>query len=486
MPEPVRTVYLVEGAAEGARAIEELIVSMRAQIAAAGLAGESTRGYKAVLSDLEGQLRDLEQAQVEQTDAAAASAQQFQQLQQQGIQVVQRIQGVAGAVQSLVGAMGSRDRTAGLVASIAGTTAQFASMGAMLGPGGALIGGIAGLATGLLSAADAAREVTHSVEEMNAELARRARVDAANIGERAWAELERLNAADRVRRETEAAREADDVLTRMMAEAEAANARPRGGGRRRDPLAGLVPEAASRDDIAGIGAELDGDAETRRLDERRAAIEEFETERAKAEATAEIEAERAHDAELERIEKRNRLSDQAHERRLRQLEQETRVLEDFGGVVGSVFGDAFGAAISGQESFDVALQKGTKNALMQYGTTMVAEGIGALLTAAGNVILNPPAAASKAIEGGGKLALGLALGGVGAAIPTPNVGGAGGGAQERPQDRTPQAANGPPSNVTVMLNGPIVTSGTEAQLGRTWNRIGRAGAQRFGGRRMAA
>lgn len=487
MAETVRTTYVIEGAQQGAQAIEQLIASMRQQIAAATVAGESTRGYKAVLGDLEGQLRDLRGAQVAQTEAASASGSAMQTLATSGTQLAQRIQGVAGAVQGLVGAMGSHDRTAGLVASVAGTTAQFAAMGAMLGPGGAIVGGLAGLTAGLLSAADAANEVTHSVEEMNAELARRARVDAANIGERAWAELERLRAAETAERD----RAADDLLTGMMAEAErnlaegrnADGSSRRRGGRRRDPLEGLLPDEASVSDIAGIGSELEGDRESRRLEERARAVEEYESERAKQAAIAELEAERASDAETERIEKARHLSDQAHERRVRQLQEETRILEDFGSTVGNVFGDAFGAAISGQESFDVALAKGTKNALIQFGTTMVAEGVGALLTAAGNIVINPPAAATKAVEGVGKLALGASLGAVGAAIPTPSAGAA--GPQERPADRTPDGREGPAAPIIIQMNGQMVTGTTEASLGRTLGRLASTGTRRFGGREAA-
>lgn len=82
-----------------------------------------------------------------------------------GQALAQRVQGASAAVQTLVGALGSRNHTAGLVASVAGTTAQFAAMGAMLGPAGTVIGGLVGLTAGLVGVVDASSRVATAVDQ---------------------------------------------------------------------------------------------------------------------------------------------------------------------------------------------------------------------------------------------------------------------------------------------------------------------------------
>lgn len=103
-------------------------------------------------------LGDVENAAKEEGEAVQQSARAHDQAHNSlqtfargGTQFVQRVQGMAGAIQGLVGALGSDNHTAGLIASVAGSVAQFAAMGTMLGPGGAVIGGLAGLAAGVVS-----------------------------------------------------------------------------------------------------------------------------------------------------------------------------------------------------------------------------------------------------------------------------------------------------------------------------------------------
>lgn len=81
-------------------------------------------------------------------------------------QTAQRIQGVAGSIQSLVSALGSGDRTAGLIGSVAGATAQFAAMGSLLGPAGTVAGAIIGLTTGLISVARASEDAGSGISAM--------------------------------------------------------------------------------------------------------------------------------------------------------------------------------------------------------------------------------------------------------------------------------------------------------------------------------
>lgn len=96
-----------------------------------------------------------EQANGRAATSATAASSALNTMAQSGQQLVQRVQGVAGAVQSLVTAMGSRDRTAGLIASTAGTIAQFSALGSMLGPAGTVGGAIAGATVAILNMAEA-------------------------------------------------------------------------------------------------------------------------------------------------------------------------------------------------------------------------------------------------------------------------------------------------------------------------------------------
>lgn len=107
---------------------------------------------------------------------------------QSGQQMAQRIQGAAGSVQALVSALGSDNRTAGLMASMAGATAQFAAMGSMLGPAGTVIGGIAGLIAGIAGAIQHENDLAARTAEANQAL-----LQQANAAIQARQELERLN-----------------------------------------------------------------------------------------------------------------------------------------------------------------------------------------------------------------------------------------------------------------------------------------------------
>jgi chromosome segregation ATPase len=527
----VEFVYDVQGAAEGAEAVEALKTAMEQQAAAAGQAAEGQQTLEAASNDLTIQIEALR----DQTEQLRASEQQHQasmglltgitqQTGQQFTQLTQRAQGVAGAIQGIVSAAGSSDRTAGAIASLAGLVAQGASLGAMFGPTGALVGGLIGAGAGILGLAEAHRTATPEIERTTVALreeaaaADEARVSLSDFlssistGARASAvaeEADRLSSmadeivrlrssasvSDRLRAETlaeeyrTASRDLDGRLADLRAE-EAENAANRtrsGGGRRARPRTVediLGTSAASNADIRAMGEAADTAA--RDAEAERAARERAEAEREaldeKERRTDELAAleDKRHQRKLQQIEQERDARARADAERARRLEQETRVLETFGNTVGGVFAGAFEAAITGQESFDAALLKGTKQALVQYGTTMVAEGIGALLTAAGNVIINPPAAASKAIEGAGKIALGVGLGAAGAAIPTPGAGGAPPVA-ERPESRAPAREGDGPAPIVLNMNGPTVMGGTHAEVGRNFVRAGRAAQQRFGG-----
>lgn len=147
------------------------------------------------------------------------------------------------------------------------------------------------------------------------------------------------------------------------------------------------------------------------------------------------------------------------------------------GLAGALYG-AMTTAIQGQEDFGVAAVKGIKGVLVEFGGQMIAEGVGALFTAIGNTVINPPAAATKAAEGAGKLALGVSLGAAGAAIPVPS---AGGGQQAKPPRLGPGGDSGSVGpSVVVNMNAPSVITGTRAQTGRELERTLRSAHQRYG------
>lgn len=532
MADPIRLVYESEGAEEADDAVSALTDSLLAQQAAWELASESAEGYGAAQSEVDDQVEQLRQrlsggfAQ-----AQAAVAQGFASMQAGAatagpvfLQAAQRIQGTAGAIQGLVSASGSSDRTAGAIASLAGLTAQGAAMGLAFSPAGAVVGGVLGLGAGIIGLATAHRDARPEIEstttairaegEAAATSASQLRdfltavstsTRAAGLSEegerlaRQADEIARLRSSADASDRLEAVRLSDEYRAQAAAldarlesiraeeaEVEAGRTRRTGGGggaRPRSIEDILGTGAANNREIGEIGAAADAAAESARSarlerearETAEAAARELEAKRAMA---AEFEAldEKSHARKMQLIERERQARERADEQRRRRMEQEQKILGDFGNAVGGVFADAFQKAVTGQESFDQALLKGTKQALVQYGTTMVAEGIGALLTGIGNVVLNPPAAASKAAEGAGKIALGVGLGAAGAAIPT-----GASAAAERPQNQTPPApGDGAGAAQVINLNAPTVMGGTHAEVGRAFIRTQRAAMQRYG------
>jgi len=170
-----------------------------------------------------------------------------------------------------------------------------------------------------------------------------------------------------------------------------------------------------------------------------------------------------------------------HDAQMARIQEQVDAWASAGQKIGSTLYNAFQTAASGQETLEVAVVKGFKNLAIQFGGQMVNEGIGALLTAVGNTVANPPMAATKAAEGAGKLALGIGLGAVGAAIPVPA---AGGGSQASTPRLGPQGSGegGGSRSVIVNMNAPAVITGSRAAVGReiggaledARNRFGRA------------
>lgn len=252
---------------------------------------------------------------------------------------------------------------------------------------------------------------------------------------------------------------------------------PARSGARRPTLDELMGGVASREDIIGLGASGSSIDQAETVDARRARVRRQREEREREEYAEYEQARR--EGELKHEDILNEKREQNHQAQLARMQEQTAVLADASSTIGGVFANAFEAAISGQEDFDDALAKGTKSALIQFGTTMVAEGAGALLTGVGNLILNPPAAATKLAEGAGKIALGVSLGAAGAAINT------GGGAAAAKPERPARSANdggagGATSAIVLNMNAPSVLGGTHAEFGRNALRGARAAQRRFG------
>lgn len=223
------------------------------------------------------------------------------------------------------------------------------------------------------------------------------------------------------------------------------------------------------------------DTEMRMLNERKARDEELqrsqdEWERAAIDRRIAEETELLERQDSKRLQVKRR---QEADTRMWQGTQESMLDATLGGAnaIGGAFANAFGAAIQGQEDFGTAFVKGMKMQLIQFGVGQVAEGAGALFSAVGLAFTNPPAAGAKAVEGAGKIALGVSLGAAGAAISVPSTPSA--------EDRAPRmgpAANEGPSggNVIVNMNSPFVTAGTQAELGRGLTRSIGMSQRRFG------
>lgn len=440
----------------------------------------------------------------------------------------QQAQALAGGLQGLSSILGNESDAGALL----GRMGQFASVGIQLGsvfgPGGAVVGGIIGSAIpalqslgqemGLLrtSQDDAASSAAGHADEIDrlAQSARTAADDLADLNRR-LAERSAAESLGRVRsgqgdlteqeqrmrvealrdmqREAErrggtaaeifgGAGDEADVLETLLNSGQGGSAetrRRRGGGRGRretaaDRLGALMDRATFGSDALGFAAGLDaGDVLGRPSD--------FDVQVAgRQRPGGPGSGLRAAAAEREQMQALERLRDkqkEAHEEQMARIQQQVDAWTSAGERIGGVIAGAFKTAIQGQEDFGVAVIKGFKSIAVEFGGQMIAEGVGALFTAIGNTILNPPAAATKAAEGAGKIALGVGLGAAGAAIPVPS---AGGGQAKPPRLGPASSGEGGGGSVTYNLNAPAVVTGTRAELGREMSRTIRQSSMRFG------
>lgn len=437
----------------------------------------------------------------------------------------QQVQALAAGLSGLSTILGN-DTEAG---ALLGRMGQFASVGiqigSIFGPGGAIVGGIVG---GLLPALDPLLERLGVIHERQDEVSRTAssmsqewdaasaaaRQLASDIGalEQAQSQLQQRQQRARARRlrsgEVGSAEDADlaaqmrrddmvllagmggvsglvigatsadpeterlEALAEQMRSQGARRSRGGGARRERDVLGELMQRASGGSDAVGFAAGLDAadvsgrpsDFEVEGADLRR----QGRNRRFGGQTQAEIRA-------VQLLAEKQK---EAHEAQMERISQQVDAWTDAGQKIGGTVYSAFTTAISGQESFEVAMVKGFKSLAIQFGGQMVNEGIAALLTAAGNAVANPPVAATKAAEGAGKLALGIGLGAAGAAIPVPS---SGGGGQAKPPRLGPaQPDTGGGSSVIVNMNAPSVVTSTEAQLGRSLGRSLNEARLRYG------
>lgn len=442
----------------------------------------------------------------------------------------QQVQALAGGLQGLSSILGT-DTEAG---ALLGRMSQFASVGLQLGsvfgPGGAVVGGIVG---GLLPALDPVLErlglinetqgdVMRSAQSMSDEwerAAQTARRLASELGslENAEAQLADRRSRDRARRlragdaqtgdEARLAatmRREDNLMLAGMGglgglavqstfrdeEADALEARAEeldrrrsrrggGGGRREtaaDRLGALMGRAVGGSDAIGFASGLGGDMFAPDESDVFAADAQRQSRNRRFGGQTNDEA-RAGQAQLATIRLVAEKQKQAHDEQMARIQQQVDAWTSAGERIGGVIAGAFKTAIQGQEDFGVAVIKGFKSIAIEFGGQMIAEGVGALFTAIGNTILNPPAAATKAAEGAGKIALGVGLGAAGAAIPVPS---AGGGQAKPPRLGPASSGEGGGGSVTYNLNAPAVVTGTRAELGREMSRTIRQSSMRFG------
>lgn len=484
------------------------------------------------LSDQAREVAGLETRWETANNAFRQAAQGTQENVQAQMLLHQQVQALAGGLAGLSSIIGTNTEAGALVGRMGQMASVGLQLGSIFGPQGAIVGGIAGAVVpafeAMIDAIAAAEEREHaltvtvdsqasaygdlleniravnrersqasilsmglgSIEEQQAavdvqqgtleQLQRTAQILLGQTGTEQ--NLRALQAVDEARRLTEqrlASAQEALALAQGDADADAGDfiggtgqygsdrpARRRGGGRRRaeeDPIYALA-RGRGQDDALAFSLGLEG------IDDRPS---DFEIElagrrrpggpgsglRGAAETNAQMQA-------------AQRLADKQkefHDEEMERIQERVDAWTSAGQQIGSSLYNAFTLAVSGQEQADVAFVKSFKNLAVQFGGQMVNEGIAALLTAAGNIVANPPVAASKAAEGAGKLALGVGLGAAGAAIPVPGAS----GSQQAPVPRLGPGANDGSyggGSVVVNMNAPSVVTGTRMELGREMGR----------------
>lgn len=449
---------------------------------------------------------------------------------QQAILTQQRISALAAGLSGLGSAIGSESELGSTLGRMGQLAATGVSLGSMFGPQGAVVGGIIGGAIpalqslgeqlGLIERAhDTASERTAEHSRQVDRLASSAQTAAdrlsdlqravsarqaqERLGRIVSGDVSELSPEDAALAAEESRRRAAGIRSQRgaffsalegtlqeelapieerirqaeagasgMGQSSARRGGGRGGRRRVDPLEELMQRAAGGSDAVGFAAGLEGadvSGAPSAFDVEAADLQRQGRNRRFGGSTQ---------AEIQAIDRLKREQEDAHTKQMARIQEQVDAWTAAGEKIGSTVYSAFTTAVSGQENFDVAMVKGFKSLAVQFGGQMVNEGAAALLTAAGNAVANPPVATTKAVEGAGKLALGIGLGAAGAAIPVPS---SGGGEQARPPRLGPTGSEGASGgSVIVNMNAPAVVAGTRAELGREIGTTLRDARNRFG------
>lgn len=488
----VRIVYEVDGVEQAAE--EQLDLA-----SALDRTGEALAEQERAASSAEDAMSSL-------SDIASRSEQIQQRLHQS-------MQALAGGLQQVSAALGTESEGGRVVGQMSRFAATGIQLGSAFGPLGGVLGGVTGAVLGLGEAltptVPAIRDVTEEARRSaDAALDMGAAFDGA--GERMRAFVNEVSTAGRARGLTDLNAQITELADRiaflsggrgssmerlelpglrermaaLSAEAEGigqaiqgelsetgANRRRGGGSRRRpteDPIFALA-RGRGQDDAIGFALGLGDDGRPTDFELERADQARQSRNRGFAPGMADR-------AQLEGIRRVAEAQRRAHEEQMARIEEQVSAWTSAGERIGGVIASAFTTAIQGQEDFGVAVIKGFKSIAIEFGGQMIAEGVGALFTAIGSAVLNPPAAATKAAEGAGKIALGVSLGAAGAAIPVQSRGG-----QSKAPRLGPQgSAEGGGGSVVVNMNAPAVITGTRAETGRELERALRASRNRFG------
>ena len=123
----------------------------------------------------------------------------------------------------------------------------------------------------------------------------------------------------------------------------------------------------------------------------------------------------------------------------------------------------FESAIEGEASLEEAMLEATKQLLKQFGTELIAKGIGKILEGISELPL--PTAAPKIGGGAAMVAFGIGLGAAGAAIPSAPAAPA-----EAPREDAGGGGGGGPTTLVLNVNNPMMAAATHAQLARAMRR----------------
>lgn len=519
----IRIVTEIVGAEQAAEAIGNVATAVDEVAEAERRAIEFTSAYEGALAEERAQVEALAQAHRSAGEAHAALDGAARESTQRAIEFTTRLAGAASAVAGLAASIGGESEAAGLVARVAQLSAAGAQLGNSFGPQGALVGGIAGLATAtipaLIEALFGVPEAQEAVEDST-----RDTTSAIQAQERATRDataaltdfLAQASTAGR-RREVQGQ---EEVLRGLLEQRDALLRT----GRAVDVLEARGVEDEIRNMQAAIASQLDTlqqeEREIRTAQERRAgggaarraeAEAEREFQRAIADtvreynalAAAAARAKAEEQERLDEIERKEETIDRLRERRqeefarrsLAQLQREQRertealdreterreeelaVFSDLATNVSRGVVDAVSAIASGSKTAEEAFKGMLASFLSSIAEMALIEAAKEYAAAIASFARYDFGSGAQHIAAGvAYTGVAIATGAAAGAIMAPP---AAGGGPERPDAARPSGDGGRVVNV-VNWNAPAVVAGSEAEAGRTLDRLGRRASQRFG------